>query len=157
MPLQVLRKTGVELQSNAEGEVAGDEHLGKSGERDMIEMKPGADKQDEENEENDDELKGKERESVGTSASFGPVANAVADDLTFRANRIEERVRNTGLRTVRAVVNGGLALFALGAMSPVGLLLRHLDDMKTEEGRDGSGTRSSDSEGEESPEGDNDL
>ncbi|CAD0113658.1 unnamed protein product [Aureobasidium uvarum] len=47
-----------------------------------------------------------------------------------RAESVDERIRNTGLRTVQSLFNGGLALFALGALSPVGLLLKHLDDMK---------------------------
>lgn len=107
--------------------------------------------------EQDDELNGREKESVGNSAVFEPVDTAVADDPTCRANRIENRIRDTGLRTVRSLVNGGLALFALGALSPVGLILKHLDDMKTAEGQDEVGSRDNDSEGEENLEDGDDL
>jgi hypothetical protein len=139
MPLQAPRRTGVELQSNAEGEVV---------------VKLDAGKQDGEQ---DDELNGREKESVGNSAVFEPVDTAVADDPISRANRIENRIRDTGLQTVRSLVNGGLALFALGALSPVGLILKHLDDMKTAEGQNEVGSRDNDSEGEENLEDGDDL
>lgn len=111
---------------------------------DMAEMKSGANKQDGEQ---DDGFKGREEESVGDSAVFEPVDTAVDNDSIPRVDSIESRFRETGLRTVRSLVNGGLALFALGALSPVGLILRHLENMKTEEGQDEAGTRESDSGG----------
>lgn len=113
---------GVELQSNAEGEVVTGNGNPGHGERDVVEKKP-------EDGEQDDELNRRDEDFVGNSADFGPVDNAVAEGSTSHADRIEQSVRNTGLRTVRSLVNGGLALFAFGALSPVGLLLKHLENM----------------------------
>lgn len=133
--------------------VTGDDLQG-DGQRDVVEMKPGADEQDGEQ---DDGSNRREKETVGDSADPKSADNAFAERSTSRANRIEESVRNTGLRTVRSVVNGGLALFALGALSPVGLLLRHLEDMKTEEGQDEIRARNSDSKEAKNLEDGNDL
>ncbi|KAK6006339.1 hypothetical protein QM012_006749 [Aureobasidium pullulans] len=112
--------------------MTGEEHQGHD-EEDMVETKLDADQQVGGR---DDGLNRREEESVGSSAGSKPVDNAVTNDSISRADGIEGRVRETGLRTVRSLVNGGLALFALGALSPVGLLLRHLDDMKTGEVQD---------------------
>lgn len=154
MPLQALLKTGVELQSNAEGKFVTGDDIREDDQRDVVEMKPDVDKQDGQQ---DGGLDTREEEPVGNSADLGSVDNAIAEGSISRANRVEEIVRNTGVRTVRSVVNGGLALFALGALSPVGLLLRRLEDMKTEDGQDEVGARNSDSEGGKKLEDGNDL
>ncbi|CAD0097290.1 unnamed protein product [Aureobasidium vineae] len=97
------------------------------------------------------ELDGILAEPIDEEKDVEPVDN----DWVSRTDKVDENVRNTGLRTVRSLVNGGLALFALGALSPVGLLLKHLDDMKSD--KDDSGSENRDNEVEKSTVDDNDL
>jgi len=126
-------QVGVELQSDFEvANVAGDGFGGY----DVQETKRGI---VEEEEEWDDclanEKEGDENfaESIDEQTTVGPVDNAITDDSRRRIDRIDDQVSNTGLKTVRSLVNGGLAMLAFGALSPVGQLLKHLDNLKEED------------------------
>jgi hypothetical protein len=134
---QVLPKVGVELQSSPEDtDVARDEYVGDDAQT-KVEAKYGVTEQVKEW--NDCFLNKKEEvenfaEPTGEQKDVEPVDKTVANNSTLRMDRIDNQVRNTGLRTVRSLVNGGLAILALGALSPVGLLLKHLEGLKEEEG-----------------------
>jgi hypothetical protein len=134
MRLQVLRKVGVELQSNLEdADVAG---FGGYDGQTKMEMKHGVAEQEEEW--NNCLVNEKEREEdlakpIEEQTNVEPVDKTVADGSSSRLDGVDNQVRDTGLRTVRSLVNGGLAFLALGALSPVGLLLKHLDKLKEEE------------------------
>jgi hypothetical protein len=143
MRLQALRKVGVELQSNSnDADVTRDGCEGYDAQT-KIESKSGAYEQEEEQ---DVCLVNKEEELVDEQKDIGSVDNTTADDSTSHMDKIDDKVKDTGLRTVRSLVNGGLAILALGALSPVGLILKHLDGLKEEE-----------SGGEERTEDGNDL
>lgn len=148
MRLQVLRKEGVELQSDPEdADVTRDKSGVYDGQKE-VEVKSTAD-------ERDDGLVDEERESdenLGEpndeQKDVEPVDNTIANESITPVDGVDNQVRDIGLRTVRSLVNGGLAMLALGALSPVGLILKHLNTLK-EEGQD--------VEGEERTEDDNDL
>lgn len=147
MRLRALRKVGVELQGNPhDTNVTCHGSGGFDGLRE-VEAKSAADERDDGliNEEEWDENFAEPNEE---QKDVEPVDYIISKDSTSRSDRIDDRVRNTGLRTVRSLINGGLAVLALGALSPVGLLLKHLDGLK--EGED-------DVEAEERTEDDNDL
>lgn len=144
---------GVELQSNSEDADVTRHDYGGYDAQMKVGTKSGVDEQDEEG--NDDSVKEEEEEVDGKFAEpkdeqkdVEPVDDMIAADSTTHVDRIDDQVKNTGLRTVRSLVNGGLAILALGALSPVDLLLKHLDGLKEEE---------QDIEGEERTEDDNDL
>jgi hypothetical protein len=66
---------------------------------------------------------------------------------TLSGDEVVDKVVNVGLRTLGGLVNGGLTVFALGALSPVAYILRRLDNMEEEEeeeetARHGSGEES---------------
>jgi len=137
MRLQALRKVGVELQSNSEdADVTRHDCEGYDAQT-RVGTKAGVHEQDEEG--NDDSVKEEEEvdekftEPKDEQKDVGPVDDMIADDSTTHVDRIDDRVKNTGLRTARSLVNGGLAILALGALSPVGLLLNHLDGLKDQE------------------------
>jgi hypothetical protein len=126
MRLQALRKVGVELQSNPNDlDVTRDGCEGFDAKTKSCVHEQG--------EEQNDGLVDGEEELDNEKKDVGSVNNTTADDSTSRVDRIDDKVRDTGLRTVRSLVNGGLAILALGALSPVGLLLKHLDGLKEEE------------------------
>lgn len=79
------------------------------------------------------ELGGDCTEPLDEQPDVEPVDKATADDPITRMHRFDDQVRNTGLRAVRSLANGGLAVLALGTLSPVGLLLKHLDSLKEDE------------------------
>jgi hypothetical protein len=132
MRLQALRKVGVELQSNPNDTDVTRNGCGGYDAQTNIESKSGVDEHDGEQV---DGLVNEEEELDDEQKVVGSVDNTIADDSTSRVvvDRIDDKVRDTGLRTVRSLVNGGLAILALGALSPVGLLLKHLDGLKEEE------------------------
>jgi hypothetical protein len=111
MRLQALRKVGVELQSNSED--AGVIRDGCEGfdAQTKIEMKSGVDELEDER---DDGLVNKEGELDDEQKDVGLVDNTTADNSTSRVDMVDDKVRDTGLRTVRSLVNGGLAILLLG-------------------------------------------
>ena len=143
---------GVELQSNFEVTDVTRHDCGGCDAQTKVETESGVDEQDEERNnasvKEEEEVDGKFAEPKEEQKDVGPVDDMMADDSTTHVDRIDDQVKNTGLRTVRSLVNGGLAILALGALSPVGLLLKHLDGLKEEE---------QDIEGEERTEDINDL
>jgi hypothetical protein len=128
---------GVELQSNSQDAGVTGDRCGGYDVQTKMEMKYSVAEQEEEW--NAKEEEENFAEPVDEQTDVEPVDNTIADDSTSRVDRIDNQVRNTGLRTVRSLVNGGLAVLALGALSPVGLLLKHLDGLK-EEGNGGEST-----------------
>jgi hypothetical protein len=134
---------GVELQSNSQDAGVTGHGCGGYDVQTKREMKYSVAEQGEEW--NAKEEEENSAEPIDEQTDVEPVDNTIADDSTSRVDRIDNQVRNTGLRTVRSLVNGGLAVLALGALSPVGLLLKHLDGLKEEDN------------GGESTEDDNDL
>lgn len=152
MRLQAPRKEGVELQGNSEDADVTRDDCGGCDAQMRVEMKPDVDEQDEERNnasvKEEEEVDGRLAEPKDEQKDVEPVDDMIADDSTTHVDRIDNQVKNTGLRTVRSLVNGGLAILALGALSPVGMLLKHLDGLKEEE---------QNTEGEERTEDDNDL
>ena len=141
MRLQALRKVGVESQSSLDDAGVTRDGCGGYDAQMKVETKSGTDEQEEER---DDGLVKEEGEFDENFAGpndeqkyVEPVDDTIADDSTSRVDRVDDQVRNTGLRTVRSLVNGGLAMFALGALSPVGLILKHLDGLKEDERGEG--------------------
>ena len=133
MRLQALRKEGVELQSNAEAE-AEDMRFTRDGYGGFdVQSRVEADERDEERK--DDLVAGEEEsgEQEDGQKDVEPVDKMNVDDST---SHVDNKLRNTGLRTVQSLVNGGLTMFALGALSPVGLLLKHLDGLKAERAKE---------------------
>ena len=147
MRLQALRKEGVELQSDPEDADVTREKSGVYDGRTEVEAKSAADERDV-GLVDEKELDGNLGDPNDEQKDVEPVDNTIADESITHVDRVDNQVRDTGLRTVRSLVNGGLAILALGALSPIGLILKHLNTLK-EEGQD--------VEGEERTEDDNDL
>ena len=147
MRLQALRKEGVELQSDPEdADVTRDESGVHDGQKE-VEVESTADERDDclvDEKELDENL----GEPNDEQKDVEPVDNTIANESITPVDGVDNQVRDIGLRTVRSLVNGGLAMLALGALSPVGLILKHLNTLK-EEGQD--------IEGERRTEDDNDL
>ncbi|CAD0014046.1 unnamed protein product [Aureobasidium pullulans] len=125
---------GIELQSEPEDEVITregdprDEGDAKEVAVDQ-EMKDG-EKENEEHEEKQDNLdEGKNEAS--NSSSREPDDEK---DTASLNGEVSDKAKNIGLRALGSLVNGGLAFMALGARSPVGLLLKRFDEMKEAEG-----------------------
>lgn len=154
MRLQVPRKVGVELQNTAEDADVTSYEIGTREGRMELETEPAADERDDclikEKDESNENL----AEPNYEQQDVEPVDDIIAGDSTSGVDKVDEQVRSTGLRTVRSLVNGGLAILALGALSPVGLFLKHLDGLN--DGEDNE-TEARDSEGDERTEDDNDL
>ncbi|THX00258.1 hypothetical protein D6D17_06411 [Aureobasidium pullulans] len=130
----VLRKRGVELQSEPEDEVITregdprDEGDAKEVAVDQ-EMKDG-EKENEEHEEEQDNLD-EEKNDASNSSSREPDDEK---DTASLNGEVSDKAKNIGVRALGSLVNGGLAFMALGARSPVGLLLKCFDEMKEAEG-----------------------
>ncbi|CAD0050237.1 unnamed protein product [Aureobasidium pullulans] len=124
-------KAGVELQSESEDEVITregdprDEGDAKEVAVDQ-EMKDG-EKENEEHEEKQD----KEKNEASNSSSREPDDEK---DTASLNGEVSDKAKNIGVRALGSLVNGGLAFMALGARSPVGLLLKRFDEMKEAEG-----------------------
>ena len=130
----MLRKRGVELQSEPEDEVITregdprDEGDAKEVAVDQ-EMKDG-EKENEEHEEKQDNLD-EEKNDASNSSSREPDDEK---DTASLNGEVSDKAKNIGVRALGSLVNGGLAFVALGARSPVGLLLKRFDEMKEAEG-----------------------
>ena len=128
----MLRKRGVELQSEPEDEVITregdprDEGDAKEVAVDQ-EVKDG-EKENEEHEETQDNLDGKNEASNNSSREPDD-----EKDTASLNGEVSDKAKNIGVRALGSLVNGGLAFMALGARSPVGLLLKRFDEMKEAE------------------------
>jgi hypothetical protein len=128
---------GVELQNNSEDSDVIRNGCGGCDAQTRVEPKDNVNEEEEEREivlMNEKEEVENFAEPPDEQKDVEPVDKTAANNSTFRMDRIDNQVRNNGLRTVRSLVTGGLAILALGALSPVGLLLKHLEGLKEEEG-----------------------
>lgn len=127
----MLKKRGVELQSEPEDEVITREGDPRDeGDAKEVDDEPEMEVGQQDNEEHEEE-QDKEKNEASNSSLVEPneeEGTASVDE------EVSDKAKNIGVRALGSLVNGGLAFMALGARSPVGLLLKRFDEMKEAEG-----------------------
>ncbi|TIA77290.1 hypothetical protein D6C76_04899 [Aureobasidium pullulans] len=127
----VLRKRGVELQSQPEDEViVAEANVRDDGDAKEVDDEPEMEVGQQDNEEHEEE-QDKEKNEASNSSLVEPNE----EEGTASVNEeVSDKAKNIGVRALGSLVNGGLAFMALGARSPVGLLLKRFDEMEAAEG-----------------------
>ncbi|THY29104.1 hypothetical protein D6D01_03666 [Aureobasidium pullulans] len=132
-PRKLESRAKVELQSQSEDEVItreGDPRDGRDTKEVAVDQEMRVrENENEEHEEEQDDLD-EEKNEASNSSLVKPNNEEETDSVN---EEVSDKVKNIGVRALGSLVNGGLAFIALGARSPVGLLLKRFDDMKEAE------------------------
>lgn len=154
MRLQAPRKVGVKLQSTPEDAYVTRDEFGLRDGHIMSKRESAVDERNDGLIKEEEELDENLAESNDERKDVEPVDETTASNLRSGVDKVDEQVKSTGLTTVRSLVNGGLAILALGAFSPIGLFLKHLDGLNDEKDNEADHRGS---ERKERTEDDNDL
>lgn len=127
----MLKKRGVELQSQPEDEViVAEANVRDDGDAKEVDDEPEMEVGQQDNEEHGEE-QDEEKNEASNSSSREPDDEK---DTASLNGEVSDKAKHIGVRALGSLVNGGLAFMALGARSPVGLLLKRFDEMKEAEG-----------------------